>query len=520
MVNKFISYILIIYLVFIQTGCASILNGRNQKVLVMTGSSDATVYVNDVKQGTGANVITKMARDFNPKQVKVERPGYKPEYTVHRQSKRSWLYVMSWIPFVIVYFMPPLLDRGPKAYNYTKQLSLSTVRKVSSKSNDQKYMILKNVNFDVKGEDFVIEDLKYKRFKKGKSSKSGDQVKLNEDIVVDNSIFSNALNAALFETGFIDTSGSILKSRTNKTYVNARVTKMKFTTITSTKGTYTRSLICEATMDWEFMDKYNQVKVKKTNTAKSGEVCNYSSASSSDDKLNVVQRAVQDAITNSFYYVMDSPEKIEWMKVGTDNNTEAKLTEMEIKRGVVAKDMKSCIEATTVILTNKGHGSGCVIGQDGYVVTSFHVVAGVDSLIKVAFKDGDTAVASIVRVSETADLALLKVNKNCKFVFNVIQKPEFEVADEVFAIGTPASLELGQTVSKGIVSGIRKEEGGLELIQTDVSVNPGNSGGALVKKDGTFIGVVNAKISGKGLEGLGFCTPSGQIIDQLKIKFR
>lgn len=520
MFKKVICHLLIVAVIALNTGCASILNGKNQKVLVMTGASDASVFINDVKQGTGANVITKMARDFNPKQIKVERPGYKPEYSVHRQSKRSWLYIVSWIPFVVVYFLPPLLDRGPKAYNYTKETSLSAKRKVSSKGTDQKFMILKNINFDVKSEDFSIERIDYKRFKKGKSSKSGDQTTSKEDIVVDNSIFSSALNAALFETGFIDTTESLLKSRSNNTYVNARVTKLKFTTITSYKGFYNRSLICETTIDWEFMDKYNQVKVKKSSTAKSGEFCEYSSASKDDDKMNVIQRAVQDAITNSFYEVLEQPATAEWMKSTSDAVTTEKLELVEIKRGTLAKDMKGSIEATTVILTNKGHGSGCVIGTEGYIVTSFHVVATVDSAIKVAFKDGDTAIAKVVRVSEFSDLALLKVNKTCKFAFNVNAKPDFEVADEVFAIGTPASVELGQTVSKGIISGIRKEDGGLELIQTDVSVNPGNSGGALVKRDGTFIGVVNAKISGKGLEGLGFCTPAGQILDQLKVKFK
>ncbi|MBL7923966.1 MAG: trypsin-like peptidase domain-containing protein, partial [Bacteroidia bacterium] len=461
--NKLISLTLAVAILLLTNGCASVLNGRTQTVMVKTGASDAVVYVNDQRQGSGSMVRTRMARDFNPKQIKVERPGYKPEYAVHRQTKKSWLYIVSWIPFGVFYLLPPLLDRGPKAYNYTSETGLSTHRKVNSKASDQKYMVLKNVNFDVKGEDFIIEKIDFKRFKKGKSSKSGDQTNLNEDIKVDNSIFSNALNAALFETGFIDTSGSILKSRTNNTYVNARVSKMKFITITSYKGYYNRSLICETTIDWEFMDKYSQVKVKKTSTAKSGEFCEYANVLSSkndEDKLNVIQRAVQDAITNSFYEVIDQSATREWLKVSSDSAGMVRYEPLQIQRGNVARDMKSSIEATTVILTDKGHGSGCVVGTEGYVVTSFHVIAGVDSAIKVAFKDGDTAIATVIRSSEYADLALLKVKKTCKFAFMVSQKPDFEVADEVFAIGTPASVELGQTVSKGIVSGLRKEDAG------------------------------------------------------------
>ena len=78
-------------------------------------------------------------------------------------------------------------------------------------------------------------------------------------------------------------------------------------------------------------------------------------------------------------------------------------------------------------------------------------------------------------------------------------------------------MELSQTVSKGIVSAIRKSGDKHTIIQTDVSVNPGNSGGPLLKLPGVFIGVVNSKISGGRIEGLGFCTPVSDVIEFLKL---
>ena len=122
---------------------------------------------------------------------------------------------------------------------------------------------------------------------------------------------------------------------------------------------------------------------------------------------------------------------------------------------------------------------------------------------------------NIIKLAE-----ILKLDKEDLLVQFMSEKIAYEIADEVFAVGTPAAIDLGQTVSKGIISGIRKETNGVELIQTDVSVNPGNSGGALIKRDGTFVGVVNAKISGGGMEGLGFCTPAKQIISELKLNFK
>jgi S1-C subfamily serine protease len=230
------------------------------------------------------------------------------------------------------------------------------------------------------------------------------------------------------------------------------------------------------------MDKYDQVKFKKTVVGKSGEFCSFPDEninSKEGQEMSVIQRVVQDAITNSFYEVLDNREAKEWLKVVPDSLGKSALPLLTINRGTSVKDIKSAMEATTVIMTNKGHGSGCVVGADGYIVTSFHVVANVDSNIKVLFNNGDTVLAKVERISEISDLALLKVKRTCKASYVITETPAYEIADEVFAVGTPAAIDLGQTVSKGIISGVRKESNGVELIQTDVSVNPGNSGGAL-----------------------------------------
>ena len=82
------------------------------------------------------------------------------------------------------------------------------------------------------------------------------------------------------------------------------------------------------------------------------------------------------------------------------------------------------------------------------------------------------------------------------------------VGDNVFAIGTPLSKQLGQTVSKGIISGHRYMYN-TNLIQTDVSINHGNSGGALINERGELVGVPTFKLSRS--EGMGFCFPSDRM---------
>ena len=90
--------------------------------------------------------------------------------------------------------------------------------------------------------------------------------------------------------------------------------------------------------------------------------------------------------------------------------------------------------------------------------------------------------------------------------------------DEIFAAGTPLDKSLGQTVTRGIISGYR-EWNGVNFIQTDVSINAGNSGGPLLNQKGEIIGITTMKAFGKGIEGIGFGIPSNVVIDMMNIKF-
>ena len=165
------------------------------------------------------------------------------------------------------------------------------------------------------------------------------------------------------------------------------------------------------------------------------------------------------------------------------------------------------MSATVTIKTKDGHGSGCVVSKDGYVVTNFHVISNNDKLT-VIDKNGKEYDAKLIRKNENLDLALIKVSQgDFEFSYHLPEVKNYSVGDDIFVIGTPKSIELGQTLTKGIISGTRKFDEN-EFIQTDASVNGGNSGGAMTKKNGELIGIVNAKVSGFGVEGIGFSIPA------------
>jgi serine protease Do len=165
-------------------------------------------------------------------------------------------------------------------------------------------------------------------------------------------------------------------------------------------------------------------------------------------------------------------------------------------------------------------GSGFVISSDGYIVTNYHVVEGAND-IQVTFTDGVTMDATLIASDKDTDLALLKVESEKKLSFvSFGDSDTAKVGNWVMAIGNP--LGLGGTVTAGIVSARGRMLMGRydDFIQTDASINRGNSGGPLFDLDGNVIGINSMILSPSGGSiGLGFAIPSNlasNIIEQLK----
>ncbi|GAB4528353.1 MAG: DegQ family serine endoprotease [Parvularculaceae bacterium] len=155
-------------------------------------------------------------------------------------------------------------------------------------------------------------------------------------------------------------------------------------------------------------------------------------------------------------------------------------------------------------------GSGFVIDPGGIIVTNNHVIEGADE-ITVTFGNGDTAQAELVGRDEATDLAVLRVEVERELPYvEWGDSDTARVGDWVLAIGNPFGL--GQTVTAGIVSARSRDIRATrydEFIQTDASINQGNSGGPLFDLNGQVIGVNTAIISPSGGSiGIGFAVPS------------
>ena len=229
----------------------------------------------------------------------------------------------------------------------------------------------------------------------------------------------------------------------------------------------------------------------------------------------------------------------------SSSNTSSITTEVQYSNNeagvyekVIAKAIDSVVEITSKSesqtsffgqsYSSTSLGSGVIISEDGYIVTNNHVVESATN-VSITLNNGETYDATIVGTDAKTDLALLKIDANGLSYSKLVDSDTLNLGQEVVAIGN--SLGKGTSSTNGIISALNREvtinNYTMDLIQTNASVNSGNSGGGLFDLNGNLVGIVNAKISSSAsstssnatVEGMGYAIPSNTvstIVEQLK----
>ena len=167
-------------------------------------------------------------------------------------------------------------------------------------------------------------------------------------------------------------------------------------------------------------------------------------------------------------------------------------------------------------------GSGVVykiVGDTFFVLTNTHIVGEADK-VKITYGENNSIKGDVVGKDKWSDIAVVKAKINDKNIkpIRIGNSDKLVLGESILIVGNPLGEEFRNTVSKGIISGLNrlvpvdfdKDNKNDELMQTfqiDASVNPGNSGGAVVNKDGELIGIVSLKINMPSIEGMGFAIP-------------
>ncbi len=191
--------------------------------------------------------------------------------------------------------------------------------------------------------------------------------------------------------------------------------------------------------------------------------------------------------------------------------------------------------------TATASGSGIIISEDGYILTNNHVVSSsssesnsyyqISEATKVTvtlFNDETEYEAKIVGQDEQTDLAVIKIEKSGLTKAEFADSDDVKVGEFAMAVGNPVNMT--STVTTGIISAVNRKITDSDgktytCIQTDAAINSGNSGGALVNSEGKVIGINTLKLSGTGIEGIGFAIPinsttdiTSQLIQYSKVK--
>ncbi|HKQ46424.1 MAG TPA: trypsin-like peptidase domain-containing protein [Rhizomicrobium sp.] len=182
-----------------------------------------------------------------------------------------------------------------------------------------------------------------------------------------------------------------------------------------------------------------------------------------------------------------------------------------------ARRIEDAVGSVVTIMSGLGNGSGILVSSDGYVLTNAHVV-GDDKTVRLRWSDRIETLGEVVRVSKDRDVALVKTNPRERTPL-AIKRGALSPGQRVYAIGTPLDKAFQSSVSSGVVSGNRIIDG-LRFIQSDTSVAPGSSGGALLDETGSVIGITVAGIEKDGSRGINLFIPIGDAMDFLSLEPR
>jgi len=240
--------------------------------------------------------------------------------------------------------------------------------------------------------------------------------------------------------------------------------------------------------------------------------------SSRVSKLNAELEDTTENITVSFTGLLDDYSittqqnfneiaRVLYEQAQQQKSFEEEIRDIKSEQRDFSDVIEDSIKGVVSVGTEKSVGSGFIVNESGYIVTNRHVIFGAKQIRILTF-DRNIIPAFIVGEDAFRDIALLKVS-GIYSPLELADSDEQKVGDKVIAIGNPLGLSF--SVTEGIISAVhRAGPNGLnEYIQTDVSLNPGNSGGPLINTDGEVVGINNFKIG--GAEGLGFALESNSM---------
>lgn len=518
------------------SSCTMIFLPNKQKITISTTNENAVVYENEYEIGRGKNITTKLKKD-GAKQIVVQTPGYKDELVVMLPNKRPSAFYPLYILDFPTFYGPLLTFRVPKTFNYKSDWNLENTYKLDKKNGNEKFIIIDDIKINFKSKnDFQKYDITSKgevtemineaiaerqvELKNKTKNDNNTLEKINEKEKTTNAIneskYLESVIKLLKKTEYIDTLNKIFQDDNNTILLEGEIRKMDIFTI------YRKSLLSPGLnkagigIQWYLKNIYDEIIDSVYTYEYSGEY------KIDFRKVTNVETFYNDAVENNYLKLRQTNEFQKNIVLSTDFSSKDEKLSIPQPKSIVKAVEDASIASVIVKRKDKGHGSGFAVSNDGYILTNFHVIAGenINQLeeVKVVLSNGDELDAKVVRYNRAYDMALLKVDFDFEKAFLLKSTKEFKNLLDVYTIGAPKSVELGQSVTMGMISNERKANKN-NLIQLNMSINGGNSGGPLFDKTGMLHGVIQSKLVGYETEGIAFAIPAYIIPEFLNISF-
>lgn len=345
----------------------------------------------------------------------------------------------------------------------------------------------------------------------GAAHKGWEKTKIlwRTSISVGDELFNEVANEELREAGYQVIGSERLLFNSNEQWkaqflLGARITDIKYNTYDNFDSEKNKTIL---SVKWELFDKSIREVVFRKQTYGDAEVTESLGTESIFMAFRyALRQLLADESFVSKLILSDEKSKVPEKEIFIEQTS---LPSFENNSELI----KRTIESVVTIKVEYGHASGFIISKEGYVITNNHVIEG-KNIIDVILANGIILQADVIRANPDYDLALLKIEGRNFKPLPLGDKKDYLIGTQVFAIGTPAEIRLAQSVTSGVLSGIRTIEY-RNVLQTDASLNPGNSGGPLINSKGTVIGVVQRRMIGR--EELNFCIPIDTALRKLGI---
>jgi S1-C subfamily serine protease len=530
---KFV-FICSICAILINSGCTSIFLSKKQNVIIETKNAEAKVFNKNGELKIGIDKKSKIDR-IGSQVLMVRIPGYKDKRILIQPVKRRVAFYPLALMDVLIY--PLAGGRYPKQYHslsYKKNLVLDNDYKYPTKKEDEKGIYAEGLVFSVadklkdlrtfylteyNGNDFIAEGerlMAAEDKKLEKKKKRSGKIYETSTIAKDNSVkglydeITNDFKEILVKSGYVDTVNKIFRDDNNSIWIKGSLKNVN--EFIAYQGE--RFRVLGSNVDWIVYNNFDE-------QIDSIRVFSYTDPLNVDYSTDDNFKIIFNEVFGMSYLKLHENESFKKL-LKASNVPEAPLVQTRFTQpsGVVENVDHANSASVIIKRKDKGHGSGFAVSNDGYIITNFHVVSGTKKdqteKVSVILANGQELPAEVISFNRSKDLALIKINYNFDKAFLLKPTKEFKLMQEVYSIGTPKSIELGQSISMGIISSERKNNNN-SLLQLGMSLNSGNSGGPVFDKAGILVGVVRSKLIGSNTEGVAFAIPANEVIEALNI---